>query len=295
MVKTYGEIYREVKRILRDEEGDQAALTARELLSHVSGYSTAALMGMQEIYISEQVAEQYLACAGRILAGEPLAYVLGKWSFYGVELTVTPDVLIPRDDTMTVVDLALEQRGQLPKNPRILDLCTGSGCIGIAIASKIKDARVTLCDLSSAALKIAKKNVTDQKLSGRVTCLQADVLQPASDFLGKFDLIVSNPPYITTEEMKTLQRSVRDYEPALALWGGEDGLDFYHAIVRNYTGALKPGGFFCFEFGLGQETEICRLLKENNFIVRELRKDTGDIIRAVLAQKKERYDNNGSR
>ena len=295
MVKTYGEIYREVKQSLKAEEGDRAAFTARELLSHVSGYASATLMGMQSLYISEHIAKQYLAAAGRVLAGEPLAYVLGKWSFYGLELTVTPDVLIPRDDTMAVVDLALEQRDRLPQNPRILDLCTGSGCIGLAIASKMKDARVTLCDLSSDALKIAKRNVSDLKLSGRVTCLQADVLQPASDFLGKFDLLISNPPYITAEDMKSLQRSVRDYEPHMALYGGQDGLDFYRGILRNYADALKPGGFLCFEFGIGQEKEICRLLKENNFIVQELRKDTGDIIRAVLAQKKERYDNHGSR
>ena len=294
MVKTYGEIYRQVRDLLREEEGQMAGTTARELLSHVSGYSTAALMGMQNIYISEQVAEAYFAAAGRILAGEPLAYILGTWSFYGLDLIVTPDVLIPRDDTMAVVDLALEQRDAMPENPRILDLCTGSGCIGLALACKIKNSRVTLCDVSPKALKIAKKNALDLRLSGRVTCIEADVMQPASDFLGKFDMIVSNPPYITAEEMKTLQRSVRDYEPHMALYGGENGLDFYYAIVKNFTKALKPGGFLAFEFGQGQEQAICRILKENNYIVLSLRKDTGDIVRAVIAQKKERYDEYGN-
>lgn len=295
MVKTYGEIYREVKNILQSEEGDNAAFTARELLSHVSGYEPAALMAMQSIYVSEQVQQQYYAAANRILAGEPLAYILGKWSFCGIDLTVTPDVLIPRDDTMAVVELVVEHRDLLPANPRILDLCTGSGCIGLALASQIKDARVTLADVSAPALKIAKKNVSEAKLSGRVTCFQADVLRPASEFLGKFDLIVSNPPYITTAEMIVLQRSVRDYEPHLALWGGDDGLVFYRAILRNYAEAVKPGGWICFEFGQGQETDICQLLKENNFIFRDLKRDTGNIIRALLAQKKERYDNYGSR
>ena len=138
MVKTYGEVYRRVKDLLRDEEGPQAAFTARELLSHVSGYSAASLMAMQNIYISDEISQAYFAAAGRILAGEPLAYILGKWSFYGLDLTVTPDVLIPRDDTMAVVDLTLEHRYELPANPRILDLCTGSGCIGLALASKMK-------------------------------------------------------------------------------------------------------------------------------------------------------------
>lgn len=294
MVKTYREMYRQVRNLLQEEEGSQAGATARELLSFVSGYSPAALMGMQNTGIADEVAEDYLRAAGRILAGEPLAYILGTWSFYGLDLTVTPDVLIPRDDTMAVVDLALEQRKLMPASPRILDLCTGSGCIGIALASRMKDARVTLIDVSQKALKIAKKNVTDLKLAGRVACFQADVLEPASEFLGKFDLLISNPPYITGEEMKQLQRSVRDYEPHMALYGGEDGLEFYHAIIKNYSSALKPGGFLCFEFGMGQEDAVCQILKDNNYVVLSLRNDTGGIVRAVLAQKKERYDKNGN-
>lgn len=293
MVRTYGELYRHVKYILQDEEGPRAAQTARELLSFVTGYDLAALMGMQTIYASEDTAERYLALAGRMLAGEPLAYILGSWSFYGLDLTVTPDVLIPRDDTMAVVDLALEQRHYMSPNPRILDLCTGSGCIGLALASQIKDARVTLADISPKALKIAKKNATDLKLTGRVSCIQADALQPASRFLGQFDLLISNPPYITGEEMKQLQRSVRDYEPHLALYGGEDGLDFYRAIAVNYTAALKPGGFLCLEFGQGQEDAVCWILEAYDYEVLRLAKDAGGITRAVLARKKERNDDYG--
>ena len=286
MVKTYGELYRHVKYILQDVEGPQAANTARELLSFVTGYSPAAIMGMQTIYAAEDTAKTYLDLAARMLAGEPLAYILGRWSFYGLDLTVTPDVLIPRDDTMAVVDLALElsQRHKLPASPRILDLCTGSGCIGLALASRIKDARVTLADISPKALKIAKKNTTDLKLTGRVSCIQADALQPASRFLGQFDLLISNPPYITAEDMRELEVSVRDYEPHLALFGGEDGLDFYRSIVMNYGPAIKPGGYLCFEFGQGQEDAVCWILEANDFEVMSLRKDTGDIIRAVLAR-----------
>lgn len=293
MVRTYGELYRHLKYILQEEEGPRAPATARELLSFVTGYSPAALMGMQTIYASEDTSKRVLDLAGRILAGEPLAYILGKWSFYGLELTVTPDVLIPRDDTMAVVELALEQRFSLPKSPRILDLCTGSGCIGLALASQLKDARVTLADISPKALKIAKKNTTDLRLTGRVSCLQADALQPASRFLGQFDLLISNPPYVTGEEMESLQRSVRDYEPHLALYGGQDGLDFYRAIAVNYTAALKPGGFLCLEFGQGQENAVCWILEAYDYEILRLKRDTGNIVRAVLAQKKERKDENG--
>ena len=191
MVKTYGELYRQIKYALEPEEGPQAANTARELLAFVTGKSPAALMAMQTLYASEPVARQYLELAGRVLAGEPLAYILGQWDFYGLHLTVTPDVLIPRDDTMAVVDLALEQRFQMPKNPRILDLCTGSGCIGLALASQLKDARVTLADLSPKALKVAKKNAVDLRLTGRV--LPGRRLRPGRQIPGtvRFDHLQS--------------------------------------------------------------------------------------------------------
>ena len=286
MVKTYGELYRDLRYILQEEEGPNAARTARDIIGFVAGFESLSVLKMQSIYASEETCRRCLDLAGRMLAGEPLAYILGKWSFYGLELTVTPDVLIPRDDTMAVVELALEQKNDLPSNPRILDLCTGSGCIGLAIASQMKDARVTLVDVFSKALKIAKKNTTDLKLTARVSCIQADAMQPASKFLGQFDMIVSNPPYITRQEMLSLQRSVRDYEPHLALFGGEDGLDFYRAIVSNYTAALKPGGFLCFEFGMGQEDAVCWILEAFEYDVLALKKDAGGIIRAVVARKK---------
>jgi len=286
MVKTYGEIYRRARYALEKEEGEQAAFTARELLSYITGRPQAALMAMQSLYVPEETERQYMQLTERVLHGEPLAYIIGKWDFYGMTLTVTPDVLIPRDDTMAVVDLALEQ--PLPEAPRILDLCTGSGCIGLALAQRIKDAKVTLADLSPEALKIAKKNVTDHQLSGRVTCISADATKPAARFLGQFDLIISHPPYITAAEMEQLQRSVRDYEPHMALYGGEDGLEFYRAICTNFDAALRPGGYLALEFGMGQEEAVCQILREHDYEVLQLREDSGQIIRAVIAKKKER-------
>ena len=293
MVTTYGELYRRIRRELEPIEGMQAAVTARELLSCASGYTPAALMGMQNIYAAEETTEKAMALMLRMLAGEPLAYVLGKWSFYGLELTVTPDVLIPRDDTMAVVDLALELRDCLPETPRVLDLCTGSGCIGLTLASRLKNARVTLADLSPQALKIAKKNAADLHLNGRVSCIQADATEPANRFLGQFDLLISNPPYITEAEMPLLEPSVRDYEPHMALNGGNDGLDFYRAIVINYTAAIKPGGYICFEFGLGQHEAVCWILEAYDYEIIRLQKDAGGIIRAVMARKKERDHEDG--
>lgn len=294
MVRTYGEAYRHVKSMLAGEEGMQAASTARELLSYVDGHTPAALMGMDKEPIDRQILHKYLQAAERILSGEPLAYILGQWSFYGMTLTLSPDVLIPRDDTMTVVDLALERKSSLPHKPRILDLCTGSGCIGLALATRLSDAHVTLCDISEKALKIAEQNALDLSVADRVRCRVVDVLLPVSESLGTFDMIVSNPPYITADEMKQLQPSVRDYEPHLALYGGVDGLDFYRAIIKNFTPALRTDGYLCFEFGQGQEDSVIKLLEEYGYLVLELRKDSGDIVRAVIAQKKERHNAYGN-
>ena len=143
---------------------------------------------------------------------------------------------------------------------------------------------MTLADISKDALAVAKKNITLQKLSGRVSCVSADALDAPAAFLGKFDMIVSNPPYITTKEMSELPDSVANYEPHLALHGGEDGLDFYRNIARNYKAALKPGGYLCFEFGMGQGDDVCEILEMNGYTVLERSSDYNARERAVIAQ-----------
>ena len=194
-------------------------------------------------------------------------------------------MLIPRDDTCAVTELAIKRGLYLDQDPRILDLCTGSGCIGLAIARRVKDARVTLADISREALAVAKKNCALQKLTGRTSCVQADALQAPPAFLGEFDMIVSNPPYVRSDEMPDLQPSVRDFEPSLALDGGADGLKFYRSIVKNYSQVLKPGGWICFEFGMGQGDAVCRILEAGGFRIVERKQDFNEIERAVLARK----------
>lgn len=285
MVKTFSELYLDARRsLMRVEDQQTASHLARNLLCYVSGKSYEALIADRETYATETICEEMEHAVARILQEEPLAYVLGEWSFYGMNLHVDSNVLIPRDDTCAVTSLAIKRGLHLEQSPRILDLCTGSGCIGLAIASRVKDARVTLVDVSKDALAVAKKNVMRQKLSGRVACYQADALEPAPAFLGKFDLIVSNPPYITSEEMEELPRSVRDYEPHLALHGGDDGLLFYREIIRNYSEALKHGGYLCFEFGMNQGDDVCSLLEASGYTVLERANDFNDIERAVIAQ-----------
>ena len=285
MVKQYGQLYLDTRRALLETESAQdAGVLARMLVCHVSGKSQAEFLADRDLYASEKVVEGVEAGLKRLLNEEPIAYILGQWEFYGLPLHVTPDVLIPRDDTCAVAELAIKQALFLNQDPRILDLCCGSGCIGLAIASRVKDAKVTLADLSMEALTIAKENTTLNKLSGRVRCVRADALKPAFPFLGKFDMIVSNPPYITGAEMKELPKSVADYEPHMALYGGEDGLDFYRSIAQNFAPALKPGGYLCFEFGAEQGDDVCRILEENGYTILERTRDYNDRERAVLAQ-----------
>ena len=285
MVKTYSQIYMECRRALRVQEDDRdASFLARNLLCHFAGKSMEQLLTGMELYASEEVCLAMEDATRRILAQEPLAYILGEWEFYGLKLHVTPDVLIPRDDTCAVVQLAINQALFLPEAPRVLDLCTGSGCIGLAIASRVKDARVTLADISKEAMAVAKRNVVDHKMAGRVSVVHVNALETPPAFLGKFDMIVSNPPYITGQEMKGLDRSVTDYEPHLALYGGEDGLDFYRSIAKNYAAVLKPGGYLAFEYGDTQADDVCRILEENGYTVLERARDFNDIDRAVLAQ-----------
>ena len=285
MVKRLSELYLEARRVLSQQEDRQtASLLARNLLCHVTGKNQQQLIADMENYASEKVCDELNQCMERILAGEPLAYVLGQWDFYGMTLQVEPSVLIPRDDTCAVTELAIKKALFLAQSPRILDLCTGSGCIGLAIAHRVKDARITLADISKDALTVAKKNITQQKLSGRVSCVSADALGEPAAFLGKFDMIVSNPPYITTQEMTELPDSVKNFEPHLALHGGDDGLHFYRNIAAKYKNALKPGGYLCFEFGMGQGDAVCEILEMNGYTVLERTRDYNDRERAVVAQ-----------
>ena len=287
MVKTLSELYLDARRVLITHEDPQtASLMARDLLCHVSGMTREQVLAQRDMYVNEKVCNAMQAAVQRLMNDEPLPYVLGKWEFYGLELIVTPDVLIPRDDTCALAELAIQQSLFLDSKPRILDLCTGSGCVGLAIASRVKDAKVTLADLSAEALAVAKQNIVLHHLTGRVSCVKANALEAPPTFMGKFDLIASNPPYISTREMLDLPHSVAGFEPRMALCGGEDGLDFYRAIAVNYTKALKPGGYLSFEFGDGQGDDVCTILEANGYTILERKKDYNDRERAVIA----RYD-----
>ena len=285
MVTTLGSLYLQARqRLLATEDPEYAGFVARELCSTLSGRSQEQFLIDRDCPASQELCQRIHQGLDRLLAGEPLPYVLGEWTFYGLPLVVSPQVLIPRDDTCAVAELAIHRGLFLDPDPRILDLCCGSGCIGLAIASRLKDARVTLADLSKEALTVAKKNIQRNHMGGRVSCVQVDARKAPPAFLGKFDMIVSNPPYISASEMKELPKSVSDYEPHMALFGGEDGLDFYRDITEQYRAVLKPGGFLCYEFGETQADAVCAILEEKGFTILERTRDFNDRERAVLAQ-----------
>ena len=175
---------------MTQEDAQTAGMLARNLLCHVTGKTNEQIIAQREMYAGEKACNEMNAAVERVRNGEPLAYVLGQWEFYGMTLHVNKNTLIPRDDTCAVTELALKHSLFLDTSPRIMDLCTGTGCIGLAIANHIKDAKVTLADISADALAVAKKNVSGQKLNGRVSCVVCDALKAAPAFLGKFDMLV---------------------------------------------------------------------------------------------------------
>ncbi len=284
---TYADLCAELRKQIPADDICGSAYVARRIVAHCADLSPEALIRDGFLPVSENVADCARACLRAYLSGKPLAYILGYQSFFGLDFKVTEDVLIPRDDTMAVTTLAMDAASQY-KEPRILDLCTGSGCIGITIATKTPAAKVVLADLSESALHVAEENIARNGLASCVSTVKADALSPADERLGTFHVIVSNPPYITDAEMKKLPHSVSHYEPHMALLGGEDGLDFYRAICENYSVALVPNGWLCFEFGLGQETAVGEILEKNKFGNLRFLADNSNIIRAVAAQKKER-------
>jgi release factor glutamine methyltransferase len=284
-MKTYGDYYIETRRALKEAGVEAYSLEARLLCAHAAEKTTEKFMAELGLYPAATMADKISALLNRRLAGEPIAYVTGSWEFYGMPLIVDENVLIPRMDTEVLVDTALQNLKQRGKpDARVLDLCTGSGCIACAIAKKLPGAKVVAADISPKAVSICRKNVLLNGLSPRVSSIDADALNAPPLLIGSFDLLVSNPPYIASEEIDTLDTSVRDYEPRMALDGGEDGLDFYRAIIRRWKSVIREGGYIMFEVGETQAEEVQKLLRLASFKDVGTKKDTAGIERVVYAR-----------
>ena len=281
MAITYNNLYLDIRQQLRKAGIEAATLEARELVCFGTGKSREDLARDGGLYASPELESQVRSLVDRHLAGEPVAYLIGEWEFYGLPLDISRDVLIPRPDTEVLAGQAIEYIQTLGEC-RVLDLCAGSGCIGLAVASQAPQARVVLGEYSDAALKICRQNIRRNGLTGRVVPMQADAREKPERALGEFQCIVSNPPYIPWADLETLDASVKDYEPHLALDGGEDGLDFYQTISGKWKEALAPGGRLYFEVGIGQADTVLRIMRAQGFGDIQIVKDLHDIPRVVF-------------
>ena len=281
MAITYNNLYLDIRQQLRKAGIEAATLEARELVCFGTGKSREELARDGGLYASPELERQVRSLVDRHLAGEPVAYLIGEWEFYGLPLDISPDVLIPRPDTEVLAGQAIEYIQTLGEC-RVLDLCAGSGCIGLAVASQAPQARVVLGEYSDAALKVCRQNIRRSGLSGRVVPIQADAREKPERALGEFQCIVSNPPYIPHDDIAGLDTSVKDYEPHLALDGGEDGLDFYQTISGKWKDALVPGGRLYFEVGIGQADSVLRIMRAQGFGDIQVVKDLHGIPRVVF-------------
>ena len=277
---TYQNLYLEIRRTLLKAGFPGAGLEARELVCCGSGKSREEFYRDGSMYTSPEIADAVRKLAQRHIDGEPVAYLLGEWEFYGLTLDVNESVLIPRVDTEVLAEAAIAYTRTVEKC-RILDLCAGSGCVGLAVAVNVPDCRALLGDISEPALRVCRQNVRRCGVAERVKAAVLDALEPPPRSIGDFHCIVCNPPYIPRAEIETLERSVKDFEPYAALCGGEDGFDFYRAVTQKWKPALTEGGRLYFEVGAGQASAVLRLMRGQGFGDLNILPDTQGIHRAV--------------
>lgn len=281
--KTYRELYEEGRRILEQAGLPDAALDARFLLEEVCGTNLQTLLVFPEKKVTEEEVNQYRAFVQRRKDREPTAMILGEWDFMGLTFRLNKSTLIPEQDTEVLVETALEElkrRGLSEAPLRILDLCTGSGCILLSLLHELRNAGGLGTDLSEEALEAARENAVRLGLQERGTFRQGDLWEPVGD--ERFDLIVSNPPYVPTDVIPTLEPEVRCGEPYAALDGGEDGLVFYRRIMKEAAGHLKPSGIIIVESGFDEAAQIAALMQDQKLRGIRTVKDYGGLDRVVL-------------
>ena len=281
MATTYNNLYLDTRRKLKAADIPAAQLEARELVCHAAGKRREEFYRDLGLYASDQVERTVAQLTARRLAGEPVAYIIGEWEFYGLSLDINREVLIPRMDTEVLAEQAILAARAAGEGCRVLDLCAGSGCVGLAVAANVPECRVVLADFSEGALRICRQNIRRCELNDRVICAFADAKLPPLPALWDFDVIACNPPYIPTADILTLDPSVKDYEPHTALDGGGDGLAFYRSVCSKWKGALRLGGRLIFEVGAGQASDVEVLLGQNGFEDIQSFQDTQNIWRVV--------------
>ena len=267
---------------------DSPRLSAELLLSHVLGLKRIELYTQFDKLVDKRQLDKLHDLVKRAGRNEPVAYLTATTEFYSLELNITPDCMIPRPETELLTERAIEFLRNRSATQLVCDLCTGCGCIAIAIAKNSPDARIIATDISDAALNIAAKNIDKHRLKDKIKLLCGDLFDPIIPQLdeGKFDLIVCNPPYVSAAEFEKLAKNVKDYEPRIALYAGQDGLDTYRRICKNADAFLKDDAALMLEVGYSQGKSVRELLEQMDcFAEITIEKDYHDNDRIAIAKK----------
>lgn len=269
-------------QLLQGPHPERARRDAETLLLHVIRRERAALLARWSEVLDAEEAALYVELIQRRFAGEPIQYIFGETEFYGLPFQVTREVLIPRPETEHLVEKVLELAGRFTE-PRIADVGAGSGVIAVTLAAKLPHAHLTAIDLSAPALTVARQNAELNRVAAHIRFLRGDLLSPVAR--ERFEIVVSNPPYVPRADLATLSVEVRDYEPALALFAGDDGLEVYRRLIPAAFEVLTPGGFLALEIGYGQSPAIAALLSGAGFVQIEFLPDLQGILRVACASR----------
>jgi release factor glutamine methyltransferase len=283
---------------LREAGVPSFTLAAELLLLHVAGRDRTWLYAHPEDNLSEEQRELFFALIARRVSGEPTQYLTGKQEFWGLEFEVTPAVLIPRPETEHVIEVALDRlavreiragRRQTTSGEDLLiaDVGTGSGCIAVSLAKDLPNAKFVATDVSRAALEVARRNATRHGVADRIEFVEASLLERSGEQASghRFELVVSNPPYIGRREKPALAPEVRDHEPELALYGGEEGYELYGGLIAQAAAQLKAGGILVLELGHDSLPAVQPLLDESTWTRIGVTNDLAGIPRVIAAER----------
>ena len=280
MIRTINDVYLDLRAEFRKKGIAGYEVEARELVTFALELDYDQFSAKRNQFIFEKDEKKIHELKELRYSGVPIQHITGRWEFYGLPLEVTTDTLIPRADTETLAEVGIELLKDRSKG-RMLDLCCGTGCVGMAVLKNVSEGITgVFADLSEPALEVTRHNLVKNHLTPRALTVQVDAMEEASAVLGKFHLITCNPPYIPTNEIMTLDAEVQR-EPLMALDGGEDGLNFYRAVSRNFSPALAKGGALAFEVGLGQFEDVMKIMEEAGYRYVQYRCDLAGIERVV--------------
>jgi release factor glutamine methyltransferase len=287
-VPTIAQAITEGARRLRASCIDEERRTAGILLCHVLQIDRTHLLTNAEKQIDEPSYRRYVELVERRATGEPLQYITGHQEFYGLDFIVSPEVLIPRPETEFLVERVVEIAKEFSAEPLLIaEVGTGSGCVAVAVAVHVPQARVIAIDISDAAIEVARRNAERHGVIDRIEFLEGDLFAPLAELRleGAVDVLASNPPYVNEETFELLQREVRDWEPREALFGGVDGLDFYRRLIAESPHYLKPGGYVVLEIGFSQVDSISEMVKGNALELVDITPDLQGILRTLCLRR----------